>query len=52
VPADPIESTGDFWLDRRRRPIHKLPNTRRSDTPERREELWNWCVQQTGADVD
>lgn len=50
--ADPIESTGDFWLDRRRRPIHKLPNTRRSDTPERREELWNWCVQQTGADVD
>jgi dehydrogenase/reductase SDR family protein 12 len=47
----PVESTGDFWLDRRRRSIHKLPNTRRSDTQERREGLWDWCIQQTGAEV-
>jgi dehydrogenase/reductase SDR family protein 12 len=33
-------SSGDFWLDRRRRSIHKLPTTKRTDTPERRAELW------------
>ncbi len=33
-------SSGDFWLDRRRRSIHKLPTTKKTDTPERRAQLW------------
>lgn len=41
----PLASSGDFWHDRRRRPIHKLPSTRRTDTPARRAALWNWCEQ-------
>jgi NAD(P)-dependent dehydrogenase (short-subunit alcohol dehydrogenase family) len=40
-------SSGDLWLDRRQRSIHKLPNTRRSDTPERRARLWDWVADQT-----
>lgn len=47
--AEPLSTSGDFWLDRRRRPIHRLPRTRRSDTPERREALWSWCVSASGA---
>ncbi|MFT6762998.1 MAG: dehydrogenase/reductase SDR family protein 12 [Candidatus Aldehydirespiratoraceae bacterium] len=35
-----LESNGRFWLDRRQRSIHKLPMTPRTDTPERREQLW------------
>ena len=45
-----LGSTGQFWLDRRIRPIHKLPKTRRSDTPAKREELWQWCCQKSGID--
>ena len=41
----PLESNGRFWLDRVERPIHKLPTTKRSDTAERREELWNWVAE-------
>ncbi len=48
----PIASTGEFWLDRRTRSIHKIGSTRRTDTPERRAELWNWCVEHSGAPVD
>lgn len=48
---EPAASTGGFWLDRHRRSIHKLPRTRRTDTPEQRAELWQWCVEQTGAQV-
>jgi dehydrogenase/reductase SDR family member 12 len=48
---EPAASTGGFWLDRHRRSIHKLPGTRRTDTPEQRAELWQWCVEQTGAQV-
>jgi dehydrogenase/reductase SDR family protein 12 len=44
------EVDGRFWLDRRQRPIHRLPTTRRSDTPERRRALWNWCAQVAGLD--
>ncbi len=40
-------SSGDLWLDRRQRSIHKLPDTRRSDTPERRARLWDWVADQT-----
>ena len=48
---EPGVSTGGFWLDRRRRSIHKLPSTRRTDTPERRAALWQWCVDQTAAQL-
>ena len=39
--SDPLGTNGGFWLDRRRRPIHRLPGTRRSDTPDRRARLWS-----------
>ena len=38
----PRES-GAFWCDRAVREIHKVPSTRRSDNPEARTALWNWC---------
>lgn len=38
-----LEHSGSFWLDRRVRPIHRLARTRRSDTAERRQRLWDWC---------
>lgn len=47
--GEPLASTGDFWLDRRRRPIHRLPTTRRSDTQARRDELWSWVSARAGA---
>lgn len=43
-----LESTGEFWHDREIRSTHKLPNTRSSDTPERRKRLWEWCENHTG----
>jgi hypothetical protein len=49
--VEPLRTSGDFWLDRRRRKIHRLPSTARSDTPQRRRELWDWCVDQTGARI-
>jgi NAD(P)-dependent dehydrogenase (short-subunit alcohol dehydrogenase family) len=49
--GEPVRTSGDFWLDRARRKIHRLPSTRRSDTPQRRLELWDWCVARTGAQV-
>lgn len=49
--GEPLRSSGDFWLDRRRRKIHRLPSTVRSDTPLRRRELWDWCVAQTDAQI-
>lgn len=42
-------SSGGFWLDRRQRSIHKLPTTRRSDTPERRDALWALCEDLSGS---
>ncbi|HSJ90943.1 MAG TPA: SDR family NAD(P)-dependent oxidoreductase [Ilumatobacter sp.] len=41
-------SSGDFWLDRRRRSIHKLPTTKKTDTPERRAQLWEYVEQLAG----
>lgn len=38
----PLLSNGKFWHDRRPRAIHKVPSTKRSDTYERRNELWEW----------
>lgn len=46
--GDPLATTGGFWLDRRVRAIHRLRSTRRSDTPERRKELWNWVTARAG----
>ncbi len=39
-----LTSNGRFWLDRAQRPIHKLPTTKRTDTAQRREQLWNWVA--------
>jgi hypothetical protein len=45
-----LESNGRFWLDRRPRSIHKLPTTKRTDTADRRAQLWDWVVDTAGAD--
>jgi NAD(P)-dependent dehydrogenase (short-subunit alcohol dehydrogenase family) len=49
--GEPRRRTGTFWLDRRVRPIHRLPSTKRSDTPARRAALWDWVVATSGAAV-
>ena len=46
--GEPLATTGGFWLDRRVRRIHRLGSTRRSDTPERRAELWSWVADRAG----
>jgi dehydrogenase/reductase SDR family member 12 len=46
-----LVSNGRFWLDRALRPIHKLPTTKRTDTAERREQLWNWVADTAGLDT-
>jgi len=38
--GEPLQSSGKFWLDRRQRAIHRIASTRKSDTPQRRTELW------------
>lgn len=48
---EPTRSNGDFWHDRRRRSIHRLASTTRSDTAERREALWAWVSQAAGWDL-
>lgn len=35
--------SGRFWCDRQPRPIHRVPSTKRSDTPGRRQKLWEWA---------
>ena len=45
---EPLDHNGAFWLDRRRRSIHKLPTTGSTDTPERRRKLWDWAAQRAG----
>ena len=44
--AEPGESSGGFWHDRRRRPTHRVPWTR--ETPEDRQRLWRECERLTG----
>lgn len=44
----PRTETGQFWLDRRPRPLHRLASTRRSDTPDERERLWSWAEKKSG----
>lgn len=48
VDDAPLASNGKFWLDRRQRSIHKLPSTKKSDTPERRAQLWDWVARTAG----
>lgn len=48
--GEPATTTGRFWLDRTPRSLHYLPTTRRSDTPDERERLWQWCVDRAGVD--
>jgi NAD(P)-dependent dehydrogenase (short-subunit alcohol dehydrogenase family) len=52
LAADPAATAGSgrFWLDRRTRAIHRLPTTRRSDTPSRRAALWSSCAELAGLD--
>ncbi len=45
---EPLGHNGSFWLDRRRQSIHQLPTTRRTDTAERREQLWDWVTERAG----
>ena len=40
-----VNHSGKFWSDRAERPIHRLPRTRNSDTPEARDAIWQWCNQ-------
>ena len=47
---EPERCTGKFWLDRRVRPIHRVPSTRNSDRPGIRVALWDWCVERSGFD--
>lgn len=46
----PMESTGLFWHDRRPRSVHRLPTTRRTDTPQRRDRLWDWVSSAAAAE--
>lgn len=46
--GEPLRSTGRFWHDRRPRRTHRIPATRRTDTPGERAWLWAWCVDRTG----
>ena len=50
LAADPDVAlpSGSFIGDRQRRPLHRLPKTRRSDTAANRAALWSWCVEKTG----
>jgi NAD(P)-dependent dehydrogenase (short-subunit alcohol dehydrogenase family) len=43
--AEPGESSGGFWHDRRQRPTHRVPWTK--ETPEDRERLWRECERLT-----
>jgi NAD(P)-dependent dehydrogenase (short-subunit alcohol dehydrogenase family) len=53
LAADAVGGTtsGGFWCDRARRPIHRIPSTTRSDTPAARQALWAWVAEQTGSFV-
>ncbi len=44
----PLSTSGQFWLDRKVRPVHRLRSTSRSDTTERRNALWEWTQERAG----
>ena len=43
-----LQSNGGFWHDRQVRPTHRLPTTRKTDTPETRAALWDWVAERSG----
>jgi NAD(P)-dependent dehydrogenase (short-subunit alcohol dehydrogenase family) len=45
---EPLTHNGGFWLDRRLRSTHKLPTTKKTDTPERRQRLWDMITDRAG----
>lgn len=47
--AEPARSTGQLWLDRRVRAIHKLPRTRRPDEAIEAARLFAWCQAKAGS---
>ena len=53
LAADPLpaETSGRFWHDRAIRSTHKTRATAKTDTPERRAELWAWCEAHTGVEI-
>lgn len=54
LSADARAETGGFWLDRARRPEHKLPSTRLEPAEEARREaeLWAMVADRAGIDRD
>lgn len=48
APIEALEPNGSFWHDRQIRAIHRLSSTRRTDTQERRDKLWQWTAQAAG----
>ncbi len=49
--GEPLERSGQFWLDRRPRPLHRMRKTRRSDTEAERARLWAWVVEKSSAEL-
>ena len=49
--GEPARTTGLLWLDRRPRPTHRRGATRRADTPDERQRLWDWCVARSAVDL-
>lgn len=47
----PTSVSGRFWHDRRPRRTHVLLHTRRSETNDRRDALWQRCIDRTGMDA-
>lgn len=46
--TEPLATNGKLWLDRRVRNIHKVGRTRDTDTPERRNRLWDHVAAAAG----
>jgi len=44
VSDEALATNGVFWHDRRPRSVHKLPTTRKADTAERRDQLWEFVT--------
>lgn len=49
---EPLRSSGELWLDRRRRSAHKLPRTRRDDEEAEADRVLRWCEEQIGSLTD
>jgi dehydrogenase/reductase SDR family protein 12 len=45
-----VQTTSGFWHDRRTRALHRSPGTRATDTPERRQALWDEVATLAGVD--